>query len=77
MKELQKDHSKHEEEKSLVDIGSCSLHVVHNAAKTGFQKAEWKIKLIRALHNLFNYNPSRRKDYGNASGSEVFPLPFC
>ena len=29
---------------TLIDIGSCSLHVVHGSLKTGIDKSLWKIK---------------------------------
>ena len=35
---------------SLVDIGSCSLHIVHGAFKTGAEKLEWSLtKFLKLL----------------------------
>lgn len=61
-----------------LDIGSCGLHTVHNAFKTGFRKTDWQlVEFFRALFNLFKESPSRRGDYIKASGSSVFPLKVC
>ena len=30
----------------LLNIGSCSLHVLHGAFKTGYVKAGWKMKSV-------------------------------
>ena len=33
----------------LLNIGSCNLHVIHGAFKSGFQSVEWNIgKLMKA-----------------------------
>jgi hypothetical protein len=69
----------------LYDIGSCSLHSVHLALKTGFKevKETWSInKVLSAMHNLFKDSPKRRDMYIAAyrqpedGESEKFPLPF-
>ena len=47
---------------SLFDCGSCSLHVVHGAFKTGFNTVEWDIeKLLRAMFKFFNDAPASKK----------------
>ena len=62
---------------SLIDIGSCSLHVVHGAFRTGVQKTKWSIDgILRALYNLFNDSPAKREDYKTITGSDIFPLQF-
>ena len=61
----------------LIDIGSCSLHVVHGAFRTGVQKTKWGIdSILQALYNLFPNSPAKREDYTKITGSKVFPLPF-
>ena len=48
----------------LTDIGSCRLHVVHGAFRTGVQKTEWEINsILLALYNLFPNSPAKRQDY--------------
>ena len=47
---------------ALIDIGSCSLHVVHGAFKSGVQKTEWGIHgLFKAVHNLFDESPAKKE----------------
>ena len=35
--------SENDDYPDLIDIGSCSLHVVHGAFRTGMQKTKWGI----------------------------------
>ena len=68
----------HPEAHVLLDIGSCSLHVVHGAFKTAFEESGWKLgKLLRSLWYLFKDSPARREDYMDFTGSNEFPLQFC
>lgn len=62
----------------LLDIGSCGLHRLHCAFKSGIYAADWNIiSYIRALYNLFKDVPARRALYIHYSGSDIFPLKFC
>jgi hypothetical protein len=64
--------------RQLLDIGSCGLHVVHGAFKTGHDKAKWEVhKFLYALHNLFKDSPARRADYSRLTESADFPYKFC
>ena len=48
----------------LLNVGSCSLHVVHEAFCTGCQCNDWKIDcFLRALWYLFNDSPTGREDF--------------
>ena len=63
---------------SLIDIGSCGLHVVHNAFKAGFEATGWDVKsFLWALYTIFYETPARREDYTAITSSVVFPLKFC
>ena len=63
---------------ALIDIGSCSLHVVHRAFRSGMQKTKWGIDgVLKAMHKMFDESPAKREDYQNITGSKGFPLPFC
>ena len=62
----------------LLELGSCSLHIVHRAFSTGIQKTGWD--LDRVLHSLFyrcDNAPARRNDYTTITKSHKFPLKFC
>ena len=37
---------KEENSHSLIDIGTCSLHTVHNRFRTGAEKTGWEIKKV-------------------------------
>ena len=76
--QITEERNEMEDYPSLIDIGSCSLHVVHGAFRTGVQKTKWSIDgILRALYNLFNDSPAKREDYKTITGSDIFPLEFC
>jgi hypothetical protein len=63
---------------TLVDIGSCGLHIVHGAFRDGAKDSEWDIgKLLSSLHYLFKDTPARREDFTTVTKSQTFPLKFC
>ena len=38
----------------LINVDSCSLHVVHGAFRSGESKSKWEIDtLLKSLHNFF------------------------
>lgn len=62
----------------LLNIGSCGLHVMHNAFKAGSTTTSWDIEhTLNCLHWLFKDSPARRDDYTKVTGSAVFPLKYC
>ena len=55
----------------LIDIGTCSLHVVHGSFKTAFEKSGWKIKqVLKGSFQLFKDSPAKREDYVVCTGSK-------
>ena len=59
-------------------MGSCSLHVVHGAFRTGMKQIGWGIDLrLKSLYSHLHETPARREDYTKMTGSQVFPLQFC
>lgn len=62
----------------LIDIGSCNLHIVHGALKTGTEKTGWNLKgILKGAFQLLKDSPARREDYVSITGSTIFPLQFC
>ena len=62
----------------LIDIGSCSLHVVHGSLKTGSNKRSWKIKeIMKAAFHVLHDTPAGREDYTAVAKSTIFSLYFC
>ena len=48
----------------LVDLGSCTIHIVHNAFGKGMQECGKEIEqLCMDLHSLFKYSAARREDF--------------
>ena len=44
----------------LFDVGTCGLHIIHGAFKTGMLATSWKLdQFLRAAFNLFNESPAR------------------
>ena len=77
MRELN-DELRKEYEISLIDIGSCGLHVVHNALKNGIKITGWKLlKFLRAVHFCFDNVPTRKNLYTSYTGSTLFGKRFC
>ena len=49
---------------NLLDVESCSLHVVHGAFKTGMKQTGWGIDLLlKSLYSHLHETPARREDY--------------
>ena len=62
---------------SLVNVGSCGLHTVHNSFQTGGQASGWKVSsLLSSLYYLFKDSPARREDYCKVTGGAKLPLKF-
>ena len=48
----------------LVDLGSCSIHTIHNAFGKGLEKCGKEIEQLGMdLHVLFKYSAARREDF--------------
>ena len=62
---------------TLINIGSCGLHIVHGAFQTGVQSTGWDIeKVLKAMWRLFQDSPARREIYIRECGSTVFSMKF-
>ena len=69
---------KDEKYHSLIDIGSCSLHIIHGSLKTGAEKSNWGIKkLLKGAYTLLHDTPACREDYESVTPSSAYPLSFC
>lgn len=69
----------------ILELGSCGLHIMHGAYKTGQNATTWNVqKLLRSSFYLFKKSPARRSDYLHANNIEdnedcraEFPTSFC
>ena len=59
----------------LLDVGVCSLHVIHGSFRTGVQKTGWKIgDLLKSLGYLFSDSPVRRKNFMEITQCSKFDI---
>ena len=68
-----------EREPMFIFMGSCGLHVINNAIKSGFpdKKSGWHvISFLRAVYNLLKDVPSRCSNLIRHSKSSFMPLKF-
>ena len=60
-----------------INIGSCSLHILHGAFGTGIQSTGWNLgKLMKAMFKILDESPARCDIYLKAGTSEKFPQSF-
>lgn len=72
------DHMKNFSSQQILDIGTCSLHIIHGCYKTACTKSGWGVnEFLRSIYYLFKDFPSRRADYRHFSESNTFPLKLC
>jgi hypothetical protein len=75
---INEERRENEQYPGLIDVGSCGLHVVHGAFRTGVTKTKWGIdSVLKAMHFLFHESLAKREDYIQINGTDIFPLPFC
>ncbi|KAL3042124.1 hypothetical protein OYC64_020135 [Pagothenia borchgrevinki] len=74
---LQKEMQK-QADKSLLNIGSCGLHVLHNVFRDGCKATGWDIEhILLSLYWVFHDCPARREDFVTATGCNTVMLKFC
>ena len=74
---LQKDRVE-KEQRNLIDIGSCSLHVIHGAFKTGAESSGWNMKAtIKGVFMISHDTPARREDYISIAGEKISFVLLC
>lgn len=77
LKSLKQEFSASDGNQNIVDFGSCGLHVVSGAFKTGHNVTKWNTGVfLRSMYNLFKNVPTRQADYVNFRGSTLFRLKF-
>ena len=75
--ELLNDQRAESEIPQLLDIGSCGLHVIHGAFRTGVEATPWNMKkILKAMWQIFHDSPARRDIYIRETKSDVFSLRF-
>lgn len=73
-----KDEMKDAKGYSLLDLGTCSLHIIHGAFQRGNNITKWKLNdIFSSMYRLFKDSPARRADFMSVTNSNIFPLKFC
>ena len=63
---------------SLINIGSCGLHIVHGSFSRGETKSGWGLKkFLKGVYYVLHNSPASREDYESVTGSHSYPLSFC
>lgn len=78
--ELMSTQLKNDFNNTILNIGSCGLHVLHNSFKAGGKASEWRIdSLLSSIYYLYKDSPARREDFLKICGGEniKMPLKFC
>ncbi|XP_027140125.1 uncharacterized protein LOC113746890 [Larimichthys crocea] len=74
---LQKEMQK-QVDRSLLNIGSCGLHILHNSFREGCKTTGWDIEhTLSSLYWLFHDCPARHEDFVTATGCSTVMLKFC
>lgn len=61
----------------LLNVGTCGLHVMHNAFRAGCSVFPEVENTLIASYRLFKDSPARRDDYSSLKMNIKFPLKFC
>ena len=58
----------------MIDIGSCTLHILSGSFKTGAEKSSWDIqKTLKGSYQILHDTPARREDYETVTNSNLYP----
>ena len=75
--ELLDNDRKDNDSPTILNIGSCGLHVIHGALKFGVEATDWALnKILRAMWKLFNDSPARRDTYIEICEACKFPWKY-
>lgn len=78
LREIKQELCDSSDSPQILEVGSCGLHVVNGAFKTGHAATGWQlVEFLRAIYNLFKCVPARRAEYARITESNIYPLKFC
>ena len=73
---LMSNHQEEKEHPNIINIESCSLHIIHGALQRGINSQNWELaKIFCAMHNLFKESPARIDEFMKVCESDTFALP--
>ena len=77
LEKLQKDRLENQQHE-LINIGSCGLHAIHGAFKTGAESTSWNIrKKFHDSYQILHDSPARRDDFETITASDIYLFNFC
>ena len=72
-----KESREENENPTLAEIGSCSLHIISGSLNAGVTESGWEIdKVMKSMWRLLSDSPARREIYFQQSKSGKVPLQF-
>ena len=75
---LSKDVKRVKADQNLLNAGSCGMHTIHNAFRSGCKATGWDIEeILCSMHRLFKDCPAREDDYKSVTKSSELPTNFC
>ena len=75
--ELVEERGENEQLPGLINVGSCQLHLVPGAFRSGAQKTKCGVdSILKAMYKLFGESPAKREDFSAITRSNKFLLPF-
>ena len=76
LEKLQKDRLENEQHE-LINIGSCGLHTIHSAFKTGAESTSWNIrKTFHVSYQILHDLPACRDDFETIATYDIYPFNF-
>ena len=62
----------------FIDIGTCSLHIVHGGLGTGITQSGWLLKdALKSANYMFRDSPAKRQDFFQITKLKDLPMPFA
>ncbi|KAG8179991.1 hypothetical protein JTE90_007959 [Oedothorax gibbosus] len=75
--EMMMKEMKDEFNTTLLNVGTCGLHIMHNAFRDGCSAFPEVENAASAAYWHFKDSPARREDYASLNLDAKFPLKFC
>ncbi|GBO07377.1 hypothetical protein AVEN_70625-1 [Araneus ventricosus] len=75
--EMMMEELKNDLKTSLLNVGTCGLHVTHSAFRGGCSAFPEVEKAASAVYWLFKDSPARREDFASLNPDVKFPHRFC
>ena len=76
--ELYNNELREGHQKTLLNLGSCGLHVLHGSLQTGHSAAKWNVNsILRSMFNSFKQSQAGRADFSAINPELKLPKKFC